>query len=103
MAIKHNKCSFDDDCFRLKICSLNLKDLRSSPLGFTSVNSMSGQINMIKMDFEYPTQNLATVQSWPSSISQGCHGGRKLDRLIPRKLNSEGIGRIRYLLTRARS
>ena len=42
------KSSIDDDCLRLKICSLNRKVLRSIPDGFTYVDPMSGLIKMIK-------------------------------------------------------
>ena len=41
--------------------------------------------------------NLGTRRS-----CKGCNFSKKLDSLIPRKLNSKGIGWIRYLLTRAR-
>ena len=33
--------SFNDDCLRLKICSLNQKDLRSIPVEFILVDSVS--------------------------------------------------------------
>ena len=69
MAYIHNKSLFDDDYFRLKICSLNLKGLRSIPIVFTLVDSMSGLMrNGQKEDFEYPQKKIDVVQSWHASI-----------------------------------
>ena len=48
MATITTKSSIDDDCLRLKICSLNSEGLRSIPFGFTSVDSILGLIKMIK-------------------------------------------------------
>ena len=84
------KSSFDDDCFRLKICSLNWKDLRSNPDGISD--------QMIKSEFRIFITNVVVGEFRVQKSQQIPKNHNFLNSLLPRKFNFGFIRLIRKFI-----
>ena len=73
---------FDDDCLRLKICSLNRKDLRLIPVEFTLgwIWCQGGPI-LVKNGFRISTKIFDAGQSWQPPIMPRISSIKKVRQL----------------------